>query len=282
MKSQLSKNPWKSVRTFILFLIGSCLLIVFVVWRIDSQRVERFRVELLDRLIPNFNFVLVPVGKVGRMLNDFRSYGQLYEQNQELKRDLQNMKNWKEAALQLRLQNTQLRTLNNLKLNPNLSWITGEIIADSGSPFNQSGLINIGLQDGIKDGSAVVDGLGLLGRISGVGRRTARVIFLTDVSSSIPVIIRPSGQRALLSGDNSKSPILKFVDDKKTVRAGFRIVTSGDGGVLPSDLLIGTVSVGSDGKLRSRLAAEYKGLNFVRVLELPDLEVLNEPGNVIK
>ena len=35
------------------------------------------------------------------MVEDFQSYTRLYEQNQELRRELQKMKAWKEAALQL-------------------------------------------------------------------------------------------------------------------------------------------------------------------------------------
>ena len=78
------------------------------------------------------------------------------------------MTGWKEKALQLEQKNAQLRALNNVKLSEDLIWVTGEMIADSGSPFYQSGVINIGLKDGIKNGSAAVDGLGLVGRISGV------------------------------------------------------------------------------------------------------------------
>ena len=51
-----------------------------------------------------------------------------------------------------------------------------------------------------------MDGLGLVGRISGVGRTTARVILLTDATSRIPVTVQPSGQKAMLSGDNSACP----------------------------------------------------------------------------
>ncbi len=91
------------------------------------------------------------------------------------------------------------------------------MLADSGSPFRQSVLLNVGARDGIRDGWACMDGLGFVGRISGVGSRTARVILVTDSNSRIPVTVQPSGQRALLSGDNSPVPVLEFVEDADDV-----------------------------------------------------------------
>lgn len=278
----MANNSWKLINRLFLIFIFIFLLLFFVLWRFDNQRVERFRTVLLDNLIPNISFIFYPIKSVGAITNDFKSYFELYRENKNLKNDLQNMKNWKEAALQLQVQNTQLRALNNLKLSPKIFWITGEIIADSGSPFNQSGLINIGSLDGIEDGSAVVDGVGLIGRISGIGNRTARVIFLSDANSSIPVVIRSTGQKAILNGDNSKSPLLKFISDRKSIKPGYRVVTSGDGGVLPPDILIGTVAIGKKGKLRVILSAKFEDLNFVRVLETTKIDLIEKPGEIIK
>ena len=79
--------------------------------------------------------------------------------------------------------------------------------------------------DGLVDGWAVMDGLGLAGRIAGVGQRTARVVLLTDSASRVPVVIQPSGQRAMLSGDNSAFPLLDFIEDPDDLRPGDRVVS---------------------------------------------------------
>ena len=107
--------------------------------------------------------------------------------------------------------NAKLRALNNLKVNSILNWVSGEVIADSGSPYSSSILINIGKEDGIIDGSAVVDGLGLVGRISGVEDRISRIILLSDVKSYVPAIIEPNNQEAIVRGDNSSAPLIDFV-----------------------------------------------------------------------
>jgi rod shape-determining protein MreC len=277
-------NSDEYVRPIRRILIGSLvlfLLAVFLFWRIDSPRVERLRAQIVDRIVPGFGWVLIPVTKTADMVENFRSYSRIYDQNQELRRELQQMKAWKEAALQLEQQNAKLLDLNNVRLDPRFTYVTGVVLADSGSPFRQSVLLNIGERDGIVDGWAATDGLGLVGRISGVGQNTSRVILLNDSNSRIPVTIQPSGQRAMLSGDNSSLPPIDFIESPELVRPGDRVVSSGDGGVFPAGILVGQVAQGTDRRLRVRLAADYGRLDFLRVLRSMPKKPLRDPGGLV-
>ncbi|MDT8327272.1 MAG: rod shape-determining protein MreC [Roseovarius sp.] len=269
------------LKRLLLGVVVLCLLGLFLVWRIDSPRVERFRAQVVDRVVPSFDWAMAPVTGAVNILRDFQSYQRMYHQNQELRRELQQMKAWKEAALQLEQENARLLDLNNVQLDPRLTYVTGVVMADSGSPFRQSVLINVGARDGIMDGWAAMDGLGLVGRISGVGRNTARVILLTDTSSRVPVTIQPSGQQALLIGDNSAAPPIDFIENPDQVRPGDRIMTSGDGGVFPAGLLIGQLAEDPGGRMRVRIAADYERLEFLRVLRSYGHEDLNDPGHLI-
>jgi rod shape-determining protein MreC len=260
----------------VLFLFG-----IFLLWRIDSPRVERFRAALVDAVVPSFDWALVPVRKTAGMIEGLQSYNRIYEQNQELRRELQQMKAWKEAALQLEQQNAKLLDLNNVRLDPKLTFITGVVLADSGSPFRQSVILNIGERDGIVDGWATTDGLGLVGRISGVGNNSSRVVLLTDSNSRIPVTILPSGQNALLAGDNTATPPIDFLESPELVRPGDRVVSSGDGQVFPPGLLVGQVALGPDRRLRVRLAADYERLEFLRVLRSHASGAISGEGGLI-
>lgn len=271
----------RPIRRLLIGLIIVALFGVFLFWRIDSPRVERLRANLVDKIVPNFEWAMAPVTATINIVGDFRSYRKISEQNQELRRELRQMQAWKEAALQLEQKNAKLLDLNKVRLDPKLTFVTGVVLADSGSPFRQSVLLNIGARDGIQDGWATTDGLGLVGRISGVGDRTARVILLTDSNSRLPVTIQPSGQRALLAGDNSPVPPIEFLEDPDLVRPGDRVVSSGDGGVFPAGLLIGQVAQGPDRRLRVRLSADYERLEFLRVLRSRSVEVIEDPGHLI-
>ena len=269
------------LKRLLLGLLLLCLFGLFLLWRIDSPRVERFRAQVVDRVVPSFDWAMAPVNGTINIIRDFQSYQRIYQQNQDLRRELQQMKAWKEAALQLEQENARLLDLNKVQLDPRLTFITGVVMADSGSPFRQSVILNVGARDGIVDGWAAMDGLGLVGRISGVGQSTSRVVLLTDTSSRIPVVIQPSGQTALVIGDNTNSPPVDFIEATDQLRPGDRVLTSGDGGVFPPGLAIGQIALDPGGRFRVRLAADYERLEFLRVLRDYADEVITDPGSLI-
>ncbi len=270
--------PLKRLLTGVVVL---CLVGIFILWRIDSPRVERFRAQVVDTVVPSFDWAMAPVTGAINLMRDVRSYQNIVDQNRELRRELQQMKAWKEAALQLEQENARLLDLNNVRLDPRLTYVTGVVMADSGSPFRQSVLLNVGRRDGIVDGWATMDGIGLVGRISGVGQNTARVILLTDTSSRIPAVVQPSGQTVIVMGDNTAAPVVSFLENPDMVRPGDRVISSGDGGVFPAGLLIGQLAEDPGGRLRVRLAADYERLEFLRVLRNPGTEVINDHGGLI-
>ncbi|MDQ7071236.1 MAG: rod shape-determining protein MreC [Rhodobacterales bacterium] len=271
-------GPLKRLLVGVLVL---CLLAIFVVWRIDSPRVERFRAAVVDRVVPNFSWAMAPVTGTSNILRDFQSYNRIVQQNEQLRRELQQMKAWKEAALQLEQENARLLDLNNVRLDPRLTFVTGVVMADSGSPFRQSVLLNVGARDGIVDGWATMDGIGLVGRISGVGDNTARVILLTDTSSRIPITIQPSDQRAMMSGDNTAAPTVEFLENPEQVRPGDRVISSGDGGVFPAGILIGQIAEDPGGRTRVRLVADFERLEFLRILRNHNVETIDGPGGLV-
>ncbi|MDJ1007609.1 MAG: rod shape-determining protein MreC [Paracoccaceae bacterium] len=269
------------VRRLLTGLVLILLIGVFLLWRIDSPRAERLRANVVDAIVPSLDWAMVPIATGADMLENARSYARIYEQNQELRRELRQMRSWREAALQLEQQNAKLLDLNNVRLDPKLTYVTGVVLADSGSPFRQSVLLNVGARDGIRDGWATTDGLGLVGRISGVGQNSSRVLLLTDPESRVPVTIQPSGQDAMLTGDNTRLPLIEFVEVPEAVRPGDRVISSGDGGVFPAGLLVGQIALGPDGRQRLRLAADYERLEFLRVLRSSPPERIEAPGELI-
>lgn len=271
-------GPLRRLLTAVLVII---LAGIFILWRIDSPRVERFRAQVTDSLVPNLDWAMAPVTGAVNLLRDFQSYQRLSEQNAELRSELRRMQTWKEAALQLEQENARLLDLNKVRLDPRLTYVTGVVLADSGSPFRQSVLLNVGARDGVVEGWATMDGIGLVGRISGVGENTARVILLTDASSRIPVVIQPSGQRAIVAGDNSAAPPIDFLENPDLVRPGDRVISSGDGGVFPEGLLIGQIAVDPGGRLRVRLAADFERLEFLRVLRHHGTDTVVDRPSVI-
>ena len=57
------------------------LLGLFLLWRIDNPRIERLRMEITDRVTPNFSAVTAPVTSAVNILRSARSYTRIYHQN---------------------------------------------------------------------------------------------------------------------------------------------------------------------------------------------------------
>ncbi|MBB5516729.1 rod shape-determining protein MreC [Rubricella aquisinus] len=268
-------------RQVILGLLIILSVALFALWRIDNPRVERLRMAVADAVFPAFDWTSRPAATLTRMAEDFESYVRVYEENQELRREVQDLRGWREAAIQLEQRNARLRALNNVRLSPQMRFVTGEVLTDTGGPFSQSGLVNVGRRNGVQDGAAAMDGLGLVGRVSGVGEETSRIIYLTDINSRVPVVLQRTGQRAVVTGDNTGMPLVQFVEAPERVRPGDRVMTSGDGRVLPPDLLVGVVVRDSENRLRVRPAAEYARLEFVRILNFRPPQSVEGPGGLI-
>jgi rod shape-determining protein MreC len=281
LRSDSPPDYLRGVRRVLVGTFAVALLAIFLLWRIDNARVEQFRADLVDRFVPSFEWTTKPVAHAIRLVSDLRAYARIYEQNAELRRELQRMQGWREAALQLEQKNAKLLALNKVRLNPRHSFVTAEVLADAGSPFRNSAMVNVGRIDGVEDGWAAMDGLGLVGRVAGVGERSSRIILVSDISSRVPATIRPSGQHAIVAGDNSASPTLEFIDRSDELRPGDRVVSSGDGGLYPPDILIGQVFMGADGRARVRLAADTHRLEFVRVVRAAPAPVVEGPGGLI-
>ena len=279
LKSQ--RDYWLVFRYIFLLVTIIFFLFLFFLWRIDNNRAERFRLALLNQIVPNVEFFTSSIKVIGRIVLDISSFTNVYEQNQNLKNELQDMKKWREAAIQLEQKNAKLRALNNLKVNPQLDWVSGEVIADSGGTYSSSALLNVGIEDGIIDGSAVVDGLGLVGRISGVEDQISRIILLSDTKSYVPVIIEPNNQEAILRGDNSSAPLIEFIRGVEKIQPGFRVYTSGTGGVFPSGILIGKVVLSTDKKIRVKLSSNISKLDYLRILINREQKIPSGVGKII-
>lgn len=271
----------RSVHRILLGLVVLVSVFLLILWRSDNPRLERLRLSLADRLVPSMSLVNQPLVFVSEMSRDYRNFFDLYSQNRELRREIQRLRAWRGTARQLEEENAQLRALNNVRLAPHATFVTGDVIADSGGPFLQSALVNVGARDGVVDGSAAVDGNGLVGRVVGVGQHATRLLLLTDFSSRVPVLVQPSGRRAILAGDATSAPVLEFLESPDQVNPGDPVRTSGDGGVFPPDLPVGRLIALPGGTWRVALSADYARLEFVRLLRYAPDTRIERPGGLI-
>lgn len=271
----------RPIRTLLVSLTVLAALALFFLWRIDGPRTERIRAELVDTLMPVMEFGISAGQVAAEVFYGFRSLSQLNERAADLELEVERLRVWQEVARRLERENAKLRRLVNLQANPAFSAISAEILADTRSHYRNSVLINVGSENGVRDGWPAIDGLGVFGRVTGVGRTTSRVLLITDTSSRIPVKMQSSGIRGLVIGDNTVNPPIELTSDTSKIQPGERVETSGEGGVFPPDLLIGTVALGPDDRLRVMLAADYRNPDYVSVIRSRSPETIDSVGELI-
>lgn len=246
--------------------------LLFVLWRTDNPRLQAVRAGVVDAAAPMLEAIAGPTSAVAGLGTDFRSFADLQAENQQLRQEVRRLAAWRDIAQQLEVENATLRALNDMKLPPRRSFVTAEVIADAGGPYAQSVIVNIGAGDGVADGAPALQENGLVGRVVGVGAQSARILLLTDPTSAAPVHVGEARARAILQGDNSETPGLRFLTAGQTVRRGDPVITSGDGGVYPAGILIGRV-LSVDGPAPTvRLEADYRRLEFVKVQHSTDAD----------
>jgi rod shape-determining protein MreC len=128
-------------------------------------------------------------------------------------------------------------------------------------------ILDAGKAHGVKPGQAVIDQRGMIGRIFLAGNYTSWVILLTDLNSRIPVNIEPGNAQAIMAGDNSGAPLLDLLSQNVVLKPGAQVVSSGDGGLLPPGLAIGTVVGDSTRGYRVVLLADPSASDDVNIVD---------------
>jgi rod shape-determining protein MreC len=262
---------------------------IMVIGRADGALIEHIRTKTNDILAPVLEAITQPVTAVTDAAAHIRSLTDLYRENERLKTENAALMQWQQVARRLDDENAGLRTLMNYQPEGSTWFITGRVIGTSGGAYSRNLLINRGTLDNVAKGQAVAGGTGLIGRVTEVGDRAARVLMITDLNSRIPIQIDGNHDRAILAGDNTDRPQLAYIGPHTKINVGDRIVTSGDGGVFPPGMPVGTVASIDGGNIRVEPFADLSRVEYVRVVDFglagvlpPDAVPLPKPAKRVK
>ena len=256
-----------ALQRFALALLIAAAFAAMLIGKADTVLVENARVLALDLASPALEAIARPVAVANRTIADLKEFATLREENARLREENTRLLAWQTAARRLENENTRLRDLANFREGPEASFITARIVGDSVSAYVRGALLNVGRKAGVTPGQAVVTGEGLAGRVAEVGDNSARVLFVTDVNSRLPVQVERTRERAILAGDNSALMRLTLAQTLQGVQRGDRIVTSGHGGSFPVGIPVGEVVQTESGSVKVRPFADFSRLEFVRVVD---------------
>lgn len=251
-------------------LCGVLAIAIALLGRAQASIFDSARAKLSDITAPALLEVRAPLVALQNWIDGLGNVFSVYQENLDLKRENAELRRWQEVALSLENRVRRYEQLLNAVPEGVMSSITARVIGESNRPFVKTMILNAGTEHGVRKGQAVADDRGLIGRIYLTGERTSWVILLTDLSSRVPVVIESSQRRAILAGDNTPTPALDLdlaggTPTPDAAKPGDRVLSTGDGGLLPAGVPVGVV-VNEGGDLRVSLFAQSTG-DYVRVLE---------------
>ena len=202
-------------------------------------------------------YVFVPmqtgVNTVGQWLsdkaNDFKTLGEVLNENKELKQQLDDM------TLQMntiKLEQYELENYRELlaldEKYPSYQKVAASVIAKDSGNWVSTFTIDRGTKDGIKVGMNVLAGSGLVGIVKDVGPNYAKVRSIIDDSSKVSAMVTTTEDNFIVSGSlqsmNERKVIgftdLKDEDDE--VMLGDPVVTSYVSDQYQQGILIGYVA----------------------------------------
>ena len=247
----------------------------------DALLAERARMALADALAPLYGVVSEPLATIRRAMADAGDLVSVRDENVRLREENDRLRQWQAVALALDAENTSLKANLNWIPDPAPSYITARVVADAGGVYARAVLLSTGPNRVVTKGQIALDERGLVGRVTEVGMRSARVLLITDINSRIPVTLENSRARAMLVGTNNNRPRLMFWPEGSMPVEGERVVTSSEANAFPSGLPIGIVHYTASNVPEVEPYAHLDRLEVVRIFDY-GLTGIQPPENIAR
>ncbi len=124
-------------------------------------------------------------------------------------------------------------------------YVHATVIAKSSGVFFYQFTINKGSMDGIAVNDTVINGDGLIGRISEVSLNSATVTTLLDEDTFVSSVMTASRDMVMVYGNYQVKTegklMMEYIPSSTDIKVGDVVETSGIGGIYPGGLIIGTI-----------------------------------------
>lgn len=266
---QNSSSIKKSLEIFLkkfemIFLIILCIFFLTITKnnRDFHNKISLFFIKIS---LPIVKIINLPFDASIKALNSFHDLIIAKKENIKLKQENFILKNHYLEMINLKKEYQEIDKIlqiNRLKFN---NFKIAKFIGRSNQIFNNHYFINIGLDHGIVENSIVLGRLGIIGRVIKVEKDRSIIILITDFKSKIPVISENKRIKGIVVGKNNGNMEILYLQKNHFLKVGEKIFTSGDGNIIPSGILVGSIVNVNNDVVEVKMVEDVGNLDYIAV-----------------
>jgi rod shape-determining protein MreC len=215
-------------------------------------------VYLLNNPLLNISKIpSIALNSVRRELFGIIFYHHNYIQNERLENEKAFLRQKINSLNEIYLENLRLKKLLSYKQESPFKVIPSNVIARSPDNWSSVVIIDKGSSNGIIRGQAVINNLGLIGRVMETAAFASKVMLISDPNLSVSAIVQRSRQEGLITGTLGTQLIMKYLPEDADIKVQDKIITSGMNQNYPKGILIGSVV---------EVAYEFSGLGRYAII----------------
>ena len=258
----------KDKQKFSLLTLLFLSIFVIILSNFDFKIIRLIKFGINEVVYRSSYLISLPENKIQNIKKQLTAHLEIYNDYQDIKSELNTLKEEKLTNDFLKLENEKLRNL--IDENVSSEEILAKVLIDKESPFLKSIVLNKGSKDNVKIGMAIMDGVYLAGKVIEVNYTNSRALLLSDLNSKIPVLLEPLNIHAVLSGTGKNHGVIEFTKeeyDKKVINSEIIVYTSGYGGLFKPGLPVGKII--NNANLKKNIVnffSDFGQLDYVKIV----------------
>ena len=265
LRVQKILNP--SSRVFIFAIILFAFSVILFIGRFElTQTAKNLRSQVTSISYSISHIVSMPSNVINSGIQSIIDLKEIYQQLENYRKNQLTSSSSFQDIVSMKLKIAQYEELLNLTADSEYDFVTSRIVADFSDKFIGTILIKSNETEKLFVDMPAIGPNGILGRVSSVDNKIARVLLLNNINSRLPVSISENAYQGIMIGQGQKNPIVEYVREYKNINVGDIVSTSGKGGIFPPYLVVGQVASIDGERIEVELIEDISQLTHIRLL----------------
>jgi rod shape-determining protein MreC len=250
-------NRYRSLTVLLLVIFAQLVLLAYQVR--SNQDVRLIRVWAVTAVTPLAKVAdLVRSGTIG-VLENYILLHDVRAENSALKRDVGRLKVDNEYLKSELATADRIKALSAFQTRSPSRTLAVRVIGAGTGANSRVYFVDHGSRSGVMRGMAVITPDGIVGKVIAAYPTASQVLLITDPTFAAGVISQKRRVRGTVRGSGNAC-VIDYVQNEEQVEPGEWFYTSGDDGVFPKGLPVGTVTVVRPGPLLKQVFLAPSGL----------------------